>query len=131
LVVAGALLAGVGEGVRAANDGASWAFLLDAIGLLLAVGGGFFEARTADMLFDYAPGPARRRAVLLLILGLLVSLIACVLLSSSDRPLVSGVVGAVIVLGVGLGAGGLFSLLWYYGGRYAADRIQERSNDDW
>jgi hypothetical protein len=135
LVVVGALVAGLGSGIRAASDSgqANWTFLLDVVGLLTAITGGVFEARTADMLFDFAPGTARRRALFRLILGIQVTLIACVSLGSSslDNPFLHGGASAMVVLGIGFGAGGLFSLLWYYGGRYAADHMQERSNDDW
>jgi drug/metabolite transporter (DMT)-like permease len=129
-VMLGAFLAGLGEGIRAANDSASWTDLLDAAGLVLAVAGGVFEARTADLLFDFAPRPARRRAMLLLVVGLLVIVFACVLLSAFDQPVLHGIAGGAVVLGLGFGAGGLFSLAWFYGGGYAAGRIQDRADDD-
>jgi hypothetical protein len=106
-------------------------YLLDVVAVLLAVAGGIYEARTADIFFNFAPRDARRRAMLSLLGGLFVALVSCVLLSLVDQPLVRGIVAGVLLFGVGIGAGGLFSLAWYYGGRYAADRIQERSEDDW
>jgi drug/metabolite transporter (DMT)-like permease len=133
LILSGALLAGLGDGIRAAADRgeANWTFFLDVVGLLLALGGAVLEARTADLMFAFAPIPARRRALLRLIAGILVALFACLLTGAFGRPLLRGIVGAALIAGVGFGAGGLFSLAWHYGGVYAADRIQDRVNDDW
>jgi drug/metabolite transporter (DMT)-like permease len=133
LVVAGAVLAGLSRGIRAdrGTDQANWTYVLDVVAVLLAVAGAIFEARTADLLFNFAPRAARRHAFLRLVGGVLVGLLACVLLSFVDQPVVHSLAAGVILLGVGIGAGGLFSLVWYYGGGYAADRIQERSKEDW
>ncbi len=132
-VVAGAVLAGLSSWYRAdrGSDRANWTYFLDVVAVLLAIAGAVFEARTADFFFNFAPGAAKRHAFLRLAEGLFVGLFACVVLSFVDQPVVHGLAAGAILLGVGIGAGGLFSLAWYYGGGYAADRIQERSEEDW
>jgi hypothetical protein len=133
LILTGAVLAGSADGVReAAGTGeANWTFFLDVMGLLLVLGGSALEARSADLLFTFAPAQTRRRALILLITGLVAFLFACVLLSKLDQPIFRGAAGALLMGGIGIGAGGLFSLVWIYGGNYAAERIQDRANDDW
>jgi drug/metabolite transporter (DMT)-like permease len=132
-VVAGAVIAGLSSGIRAdrGSDQANWTYFLDVVAVLMVVAGAVFETRMADLLFNFAPKDAKRRAFLRFFGGVLVGLLACVLLSFVDQPVVHGFVAGVILLGVGIGTGGLFSLIWYYGGGYAADRIQERSKEDW
>jgi hypothetical protein len=132
-ILTGAVLAGLADGVReAAGTGeANWTFFLDVVGLLLVFGGSVLEARSADFFFTFAPAQTRRRALILLITGLVAFLFACVLLSELDQPFLRGAAGALLMGGIGIGAGGLFSLVWIYGGNYAAERIQDRANDDW
>jgi drug/metabolite transporter (DMT)-like permease len=133
LVVAGALLAGLGDGIReAAQTGeANWTFFLDVMGLLFALAGGVLEARSADLLFTFAPAETRRRALIRLIAGIAAMLVACVALGSVDEPFPRGLAGALLMAGIGFGSGGLFSLAWIYGGGYAANQIQDRADDDW
>ena len=133
LVVAGAVIAGLGDGLReAAGTGeANWTFVLDVVGLVLAISGAVLEARSADILFAFAPTETRRRALIRLITGVLTMLITCVSLGAIDQPVLRGLVGAFLMFGAGFGLAGLFSLAWIYGGGYAADRIQDRANDDW
>jgi hypothetical protein len=133
LVVGGALLAGLGDGVReAAGTGeANWTFFLDVVGLLLALAGGVLEARSADLMFTFAPAETRGRALIRLIAAIPTVLVTCVSLGAIEQPVFRGAAGAILMLGIGFGAGGLFSMAWIYGGGYAADRIQRRSEDDW
>jgi hypothetical protein len=133
LILTGAVLAGLADGVREAADTgeANWTFFLDVVGLLLVLGGSVLEARSADLLFTFASAQTRRRALILLITGLVEFVIACVLLSKLDQPILRGAAGALLMGGIGIGAGGLFSLVWIYGGNYAAERIQDRAKDDW
>jgi drug/metabolite transporter (DMT)-like permease len=132
LVILGALVAGLGDGIRAAADRgeANWTFLLDVVGLLLALGGAVLEARSNDLMFAFAPHETRGRALIRVIAAIPTVLITCASLGSFDSPVVRGAAGALLVLGIGFGAGGLFSLAWYYGGGYTADRIQDRVDED-
>jgi hypothetical protein len=133
LILAGALLAGLGDGLReAAGTGeANWTFVLDMVGLLLALAGAVFEVRSADIMFGFAPAETRRRALIRVIAAILTILVMCVALGAIDQPVLRGAAGALLMFGIGFGLGGLFSLAWIYGGGYAADRIQDRANDDW
>jgi hypothetical protein len=133
LILAGAVLAGLGDGIRSTSGTgeANWTFFLDVIGLLLAVAGGVLEAKSADIMFDFAPAETRFRALVRLIAAFPAALIILVSLNSLDLSVLRGAAGSLLVLCVGIGLGGLFSLVWIYGGNYAAERIQDRANDDW
>ena len=132
LILSGALLVGLGDGIReAAGTGeANWTFFLDVVGLLLALAGGVLEARSADLMFTFSPAETRGRALIRLIAAIPAVLVTCVSLGAIDQPVLRGAAGAILMFGIGFGAGGLFSLAWIYGGAYAADRIQQRSDDD-
>src|SRR5215218_2369718 len=131
LIVAGASIVGLGDGVReAAGTGeANWTFFFDVVGLLLALGGAVLEARSADFFFGFAPAPTRRRALIRLIAAIPAIFVPLASIGAIDQPVLRGLAGAVVMLGIGFGAGGLFSLAWIYGGGYAADRIQQRNED--
>jgi hypothetical protein len=133
LILTGAVLAGLGDGIRAAagTGEANWTFFLDVVGLLLAVAGGVLEAKSADIMVDFAPAETRFRALVRLIAAFPVALIILVSLNSFDQSVLRGAAGGLLVLCVGIGLGGLFSLAWIYGGGYAAERILERREDDW
>jgi hypothetical protein len=133
LIVIGAVIAGVSDGVRAAADSgeANWTYALDVIGILLAVAGGVLEAQSADMMSAFAPDETRRRALVRVIAAIPATLIVCVSLGALDQPVVRGAAGALLVLNLGFGLGGLFTLAWIYGGSYAANRIQDRVDDDY
>ncbi|MGH2562257.1 MAG: hypothetical protein ACRDJH_24625 [Thermomicrobiales bacterium] len=124
-----AALAGAAAAWRA-RGGPNGTYLFDVAAWLLAVGGAVSEARVGTLLFGFAPVPARRRALLLTLLGLLTFLLSCVLyaVGSADNEAIRGVAGAALIGGIGLGLGGLFTLAAYYGGDYAASRI-ERMDD--
>jgi hypothetical protein len=133
LVITGAVLAGLGDGIREAADTgeANWTFLLDVAGLLLALGGAVLEARSADILVDFAPVETRARVRTRSIAAITAILVTCTSLGAIEQPILRGLAGALLMLSVGFGLGGLFSLAWIHGGGYAADRIQDRIDDHW
>lgn len=139
LVLLGALLAGLASWLRdrlAAGDvGHSLTYLLDVAGWFLVVAGAVLEARVGDLLLTARQSAARRRAVLLTVGGLGAALVACatIPLRSSDASasLLKAVLAAVLVGGFGVGLGGLATLGWFYGGRYAERRIERMGEDDW
>jgi hypothetical protein len=139
LIALGGVLAGLGAFVRAVTmDGSashSAAYLLDSGGWLAILAGAVVEARAAQLFLMATPGPARRRAVLFWVLGLLAGLAGCVLASTAsgdDAPaLVPAGAMFVLVSGVGFGLTGFFSLAWFYGGEYAGRRIEKLSDEEW
>jgi hypothetical protein len=103
-------------------------YLLDAAWVLLAIAGAVLEARVGALFLAFAPAPARRRAVLETVVGLVVALGGCVGLGAVQaegigvllRPLLAGALAA----GLGVGLAGIFTLAWFYGVDWAAGRME-------
>jgi hypothetical protein len=103
LILAGAVLAGLGDGVRAAagTGEANWTFFLDVVGLLFALAGAVLEARSADLMFTFAPAETRGRALIRTIAAIPTILVTCVSLGAIDQPVLRGVAGAIVMFGIG------------------------------
>ncbi|MEA2586009.1 MAG: hypothetical protein QOF33_4094 [Thermomicrobiales bacterium] len=139
LVLLGALLAGGATWLRdrlsPGSTGRSLTYFLDIAGWLFAIAGAILEAKVGDLLLTAHRVSARRRAVLFALVGLGAALAACATIpirssGASATPL-RVVLAAVLVGGFGLGLGGLATLAWFYGGRYAERRIERMGEDDW
>ncbi len=133
-VLAGAVAAGAGSGIRAGRStGEAPTYLFDVLGLALAVAGAVLEARAGAILLPAGYPGAKRRALALATVGLLVALTGCVLLSSvltgSGGRLAAGVAAAAGMAGFGAGFGGLGTLVWVYGIDYAGRKIEHMNND--
>ena len=139
LILTAALAAGAAAALRArlppGTTRHSATYLLDTAGWLLAAGGAVVEARVGDLLLTAGHRAARRRAVAFAAFGIVAALGGCFSLSAfvsgALGGLARGIAAAALVGGVGLGLAGLFTLVWHYGGRYAADRIQRMGEEDW
>jgi len=137
VIVFGAALAGVAQLIRESSFGnsSSATYLLDVLGWLVMVAGAVIEASAAQIFFPAQPVPTRRRAFTFAVLGVIAAVLGCVLTSmvaDDDTPaIVAGVTMFVLVCGIGFGLAGAFSLAWYYGGDYAARRIERLGDDDW
>jgi hypothetical protein len=138
-VFLGALLAGLAAWLRdrlsPGSTRHSATYFLDVAGWLLAVAGAVLEARVGDLLLTARQPAARRRAVLFALGGLGAALVACATIplrssGASATPL-RAALAAVLVGGFGVGLGGLVTLGWFYGGRYAERRIERMGEDDW
>ena len=135
----GAALAGIAQLIRESTTGGSGSnsatYLLDVLGWLMVLAGAVIEASTAQIFFPAQPIPSSRRAIAFAVLGLVAAVFGCVLTSmvaDGDTPAIVSAAGmSVLVIGVGLGLAGFFSLAWYYGGDYAARRIERLGDDDW
>lgn len=131
----GGVLAAVGAAIRNGSGGSNETYLLDAAGLLTAVSGAVIEAKTADLFFEATPVSAMRRAIALAFGGIVAALSGCVLASfvfdDSAHALLPAGAMFILVGGAGAGLAGLFSLAWYYGGEYAAKRIERLSDQEW
>lgn len=136
LVLTAALLAAGALVLRdraAAADRARVTHLLDAAAWLIAILGAAAEARVGAIFFEARPRATRRRALLLAVGGTLGLLGGCIVLSldrnAVDAAVPRAVAAGALVAGLGGGLGGLLTLVWYYGGSYAADRIAEFDDD--
>ena len=134
LIAFGGALAGLGAALRA-DGGSPSSYFLDVLGWFVVVAGAVLEAKTAQLFLAAFPRPARRRAIAFAVVGVIAALAGCVVASAvvdRDSPaLLSAVAMFGLVAGIGLGLAGLFSLGWYFGGDYAAGRIEKLSEEDW
>lgn len=110
-------------------------YLLDVLAIFIALTSTVFEARLANMLGDFPVPSLRRNSLLRLLFGLLAALIGCFAGAIIDDGRVPSVISA---LGIGLLAGGLTMLLNGFvrlalvdGANYAANKVQERLDDDY
>jgi hypothetical protein len=135
LLAAGAVLAGLGAAWRAGESSSNSSYYLDALAWLVVAAGAAVEAVSANLFFQVQPRFARRRALLLAIPGVIAGIAGCYLASavfdSDSSPFAAGVANAALVGGIGAGLAGFFSLAWFYGGAYAARRIEKLSEEDW
>ncbi len=139
LIAIAALLAGVGALIRAIESPGSAShslgYLFDAVGWVLALIAAVAEARIADLFFQFSERKARRRALVLTLVGLTGAIAGCFVASAvverESVAIVTAVANAVMVGGVAAGLAGLFSLGWFYGGNYAAKRVEKLSEEEW
>jgi drug/metabolite transporter (DMT)-like permease len=138
LILLSGLLAGfVGftRGGDASSTSLGTAAFLRFVALLLLVAGTILSVRSVDILILFDEGDARRRALIQLLIGLVGSLLSCVLLAT-DRGteasrILTGVGQGILFAGVGLFLAGLVGSLWAYGASYAANRIEKLNEEDW
>lgn len=134
LIALGGLLSAAGGYLRA-GDGGSATYYLDVLGLMLVIAGAVFETRSAQLFLAARPQSARRRALAFAVVGVIAGLTGCIAASriaDDDAPaLLSGLALFGLVGGFGLGLSGLLSLAFFYGGDYAARRIETLSEEEW
>lgn len=134
VLLLGGVLAALGAALRSANYGSA-TYYLDVLGWLTAVAGAGLEAKSAQLFLAAVPRPARRRAVAFAALGPIAALAGCVISSAvvdqRTPAVVAGIAMGGLVGGAGFGLAGLLSLGWYYGGDYAAGRIEKLSDEEW
>ncbi len=138
LLLTGALVSGCGAYYRLssrAGGPANLGYLAETLGLFLAVAGAVWLTKAADMLVVFEPMRVRSRAILFLLAGIGTTLIACVAASviqaGRHNAGFRAVVDGAIVGGIGLGLAGFLMLLWAFGLRYAGERIERLSEEDW
>lgn len=120
---------------RPGSGARSLTYLLDVLAILIALISTLFEARVANMLGDFPMPSLRRGSLLRLLGGVLAAIAGCVVgaLISGDRlPDVISALGiSVLAGGLMLMLNGLVRLALIDGARYAADKVQERLDDDY
>ena len=82
VIVSGGVIAGFGTFFRdiIAGQNDQWTFILDTIGLLIAVFGALLDFRATSRVAEFAPGFGRRRAALELLFGAILAVSGCILL---------------------------------------------------
>ena len=101
----------------------------------LAVTGAILALRVVDILLLFDESGVRRRSLLTLIAGLLLSLLACVLLSLDGTDSLTKTVGALaeglLMTGIGASLAGFLSVLWVFGGARAGEKMERMNDEDW
>lgn len=109
-------------------------YLLDALSLVVAVAAAGLEVKASAFQFELAPRSARRRAIALALAGTATAMVSCVgavWSSEQGTPVFTEVpFYAALIGGFGAGLAGLASLGWWYGGAYAARRIEAMGDED-
>lgn len=123
------------SGTEPGSGGRSLSYLLNVAALLISLISVVFEGRVANLLGDFAPAQLRRGSLLRLCAGVLLLVIGCVVgvVIANDR-LPEGVRAAgigALVAGCTLVLSGFVRLALVDGARYAADKVQERLDDDY
>jgi hypothetical protein len=120
---------------RSGSGARSLTYLLDVLAILIALASTLFEARFANMLGDFPIPSLRRGSLLRLLAGVLAAIVGCAVgtLIDDDRlPNVISALGiAVLAGGLTLMLNGIVRLALVDGARYAADKMQERLDDDY
>jgi hypothetical protein len=139
LVSAAAIFAALAIWLRSRTDPGtgshSATYYLDVLSWLLAFGGAMLVAWVGEILLSAEHRRTRRHAILAAFTGLGAAIIACATIpirTSTDEGLIARILLAgLMVGGFGIGLSGLATLVWFFGGRYAADRIQHMGEEDW
>jgi hypothetical protein len=118
-----------GSGARSAT------YLLDVLAILIGLASAFFEARVANLLADFPAPSLRRGSLLRLLAGVLLTVGGCMAVAWMDDDAAPDAVAAlatgVPAAGLVLLLNGLVRLALVEGARYAADKVQERLDDDY
>jgi len=122
----------VQQSLAAGSAAYGWSHL----GYVLAVAAGVvvatWETRAALTVADFSPATVGRRARLLLALGCLAAMVACVAaVGLADGGVLSAALVGVVAGGLTAAAGGGATLLATAGADYASRKVDERTRDDW
>ena len=137
VIVLGGVIAGFGTFLRDIITGQNdqWTFVLDTIGLLIAVFGAVLDFRATGRVAEFAPGFGRRRAALELAIGSVLAISGCFLLGwvlpDSVPAVVRGLLSALLTAGFGLAFAGLLYFGWFSGSEYLGRQIEQRSDEEW
>jgi hypothetical protein len=137
VIILGGVIAGIGTFFRNIITGQNdeWTFILDTIGLLIAVLGALLDFRATGRVAGFVPGFGRRRAALELVIGAFLALSGCVLLgwvvTDSAPALLHGMLSAALTAGFGLTFASLLYFGWFSGSEYLGRQIQQRSDEEW
>ena len=136
-IIGAGLIAGSGILLRdvIAGQNDQWTYVLDTIGLILAVAGAGLDFRATSRLVGVAPGWGRSRAALQLLVGGIAGIGGCLVLGWADTEdlpaMVRGALSAGMTAGIGLGFAGLLYFGWFSGGERLGRRIEQRVDEEW
>jgi uncharacterized protein YjeT (DUF2065 family) len=123
------------ESTRPGTGARSLTYLLNVLAIVIALISTLLEARLANMLGDFPSTTLRRNSLLRLVAGLLLALAGCVVGSviGGDRlpPVISAMGIAMLACGLTLILNGIVRLALVDGAKYAANKVQERLDDDY
>lgn len=137
VIISGGVIAGFGTFFRdiIAGQNDQWTFLLNTIGLLIAVFGAILDFRATSRVAEFAPGFGRRRAALELLIGAVLAVSGCILLGwvvgHSAPAVVRGLLSAALTGGFGLVFASLLYFGWFSGSEYLGRQIEQRSYEEW
>jgi membrane associated rhomboid family serine protease len=137
IIIAGGLIAGLGTLIRdlSSDQNDQWTFLLDTVGLVVAVVGAALDFRASARIAEFVPGAGKSRAILMILCGAIVAIGACVVLGWIEAdalpPLVRGLLSAGMTAAIGAGLAGLLYIGWFSGADRVERRIEQRIDEDW
>jgi hypothetical protein len=137
LLFMGGAIAGLGSLIRdLAEEGtAQWTFLLDTIGLVIAIAGGIQDFRAQLMVGDFNPRATKRRGAIVLLLGVLAAGGGCWLLgwriTGQSQPVLQLILSAIMTIGFGAVIDGILHIGWFGSGDYLDRRIAQRADEEW
>jgi hypothetical protein len=137
VILVGGILAGTGTLLRdlIEGHGDQWTFLLDTVGLLVAVCGAAFDFRSSARFGPNELPGGRRRAILQLMLGTLATITGCYSLGWVNGDAIPVIVRAVLsagmTAGIGMALAGLLYIGWFGGGDHLERRIAQRVDEEW
>lgn len=131
----GAVIAFSAAYLRERHSAGSTTYLIDVAALLIVIISAIFDGQYASILGDFQPNALRRGTLLRVLLGLLGMMLGCVVssidLSRNEGGVIKAVAYGVLFAGIAVALGGAIRYLLVDGARYAADKVQERLDDDY
>jgi membrane associated rhomboid family serine protease len=137
IIIAGGLIAGLGTLILdlSSDQNDQWTFLLDTVGLVVAVVGAALDFRASARIGEFVPGAGKSRAILMILCGAIVGLGACVALGWIEAdalpPLARGLLSAGMTAAIGAGLAGLLYIGWFSGADRVERRIEQTIDEDW
>jgi hypothetical protein len=137
VIAAGGLVAGLGNLIRVLQDSgdAQWTFLLDSLGLLIAIVGAALDFRAQLRLEAFDPKGTKRRGAFLLLGGLIGTIGGCWALgwifTGGTQPVLQFLIAAIMTAGIGALVDGFIHIGWFGSGDYLERRIAQRADEEW
>lgn len=118
----------------AGSPGHGGTYLLDVVGLFLALTSAIFDIHASLTLLPAGYHGAHRRYVIQAAIGAPLLLAGCALASvaNAEHLTPAQILGAAAIpVGIAFGLGGGISLGWHHGADSAGDRIERLNDQDW
>jgi hypothetical protein len=135
VLAGGGIIAGIGSLIRdLSSDGtADWTYLLDTLGLILALVGAGYDFKTQLRFGGHDQVATRRRGAFLLMAGLIGTIGGCWLLgwvfTGDSLAVLRALIASGLTAGIGAAVDGFLHLGWFGSGDYLDRRIAQRSQE--